>query len=66
MGIQFLELICEDIPFSAMVCNYVDADGLYDKYLTEERGWTKHLFPTTTSMGGAVGNTRMEAVWINY
>lgn len=48
-----------------LICNYDLA--LYDKYLNEETGWTKEVYPTTTSASGTSGNNeRLECIWYNY
>lgn len=48
-----------------LICNYDLA--LYDKYLNEETGWTKEVYPTTTSASGTSGdNERLECIWYNY
>jgi len=60
---DFLDII-KDAPYSVMVCNYIDSEGLYDRYLTEDK-WTRRIYPTLTAVGGKP-KSRQEAVWVNY
>ena len=39
---------------------------LYNKYLTEQYGWKREEFHTTTSIGGKSNNKRIEVIWYNY
>lgn len=61
---KFLEAI-QYADCKMLICNYDLA--LYDKYLNEETGWTKEVYPTTTSASGTSGNNeRLECIWYNY
>lgn len=39
---------------------------LYNEYLTENNGWSKMEYETTTSVGSVRGNKRIEVLWWNY
>lgn len=39
---------------------------LYNEYLTEQNGWSKMEYETTTTVGSVKGNKRIEVLWWNY
>lgn len=59
----FVKAIC-NAKCKMLVCNYDLI--LYNAYLTEDKGWKRIEFETTTSVGGKVGNRRNEIIWYNY
>lgn len=55
----------QDAKCKMLVCNY-DLE-LYNKYLNEDTGWIKDVYPTKTSASGKGGNNeRLECIWYNY
>ena len=61
---ESLALLIQDAEAHIIVSNY-DVEP-YKSLLTEEHGWKRMEFPTTTSVGGKKGNFRTEVLWYNY
>ena len=47
-----------------LISNY-DTD-VYNRYLTDKKGWTKKTIDTVTGVGGKKNNKRTECLWYNY
>ncbi len=62
---QFLRSI-QNAKCKMLVCNY-DLQ-LYDRYLTQENGWSKetYLTKTTVSNSSTKSKERLEVIWRNY
>ncbi|MGH4117923.1 DNA adenine methylase [Clostridium sp.] len=60
---SFLRCIC-DAKCKILVSNYDLL--LYKKYLSEDRGWRRLEFATTTGVGSKENNERIEVLWYNY
>lgn len=59
-----LALLVRDAKAHIILSNY-DAEP-YKSELTEEAGWKRMEFETTTGVGGKKGNLRTEVLWYNY
>lgn len=57
-------LLKEDTKAKILISNY--NNDIYNKYLTEEKGWKKFEIETYTSIGGKKDNKRTEVLWYNY